>query len=334
MIPINDDIIIISKNAVIESILQYVEAIATTSQPVLITGETGAGKELIAKAIHHYSKLNGPMVTVNVSGLDDNMFSDTLFGHLKGSFTGATQSRVGLVEQSTNGTLFLDEIGDLNQSSQVKLLRLIQEGEYLPLGSDRLKKSNARMITATNHDLWLLQKSGMFRKDLNFRLRTHHIHLPPLRERKEDIPLLVEHFLQQSAISLNKKKPTPPKELFMLLETYSFPGNVRELKSMVFNAVSLHKSKMLSLDTFEKHIQHARKQTGNYSDQKTTLPIMYFPEELPTIKHIIHDLIHEALTRSGGNMTIAAKMLGISRQALSKRLQNTKNGVDINNSLE
>ena len=185
---------IVTNNRAIKSIFKYVEAIAKTSQPVLITGETGVGKELLVKALHETSQRKGSLVSVNVAGLDDNTFSDTLFGHKKGAFTGANKNRKGIVEQAVNGTLFLDEIGDLSEISQVKLLRLLQEREYFPLGVDQPKSMYARMVVATNQELNVLQKSGKFRKDLYFRLCAHHIHIPPLRERLDDLPLLLDSF--------------------------------------------------------------------------------------------------------------------------------------------
>ncbi len=313
---------IITNSPAMHAIFQYIESIAPTSQPVLITGETGVGKELIARSIHRISQVKGPLVTVNAAGLDDTVFSDTLFGHSKGAFTGADRIRSGLIEKANWGTLVLDEIGDLSHASQVKLLRLIQEGEYLPLGQDDPKYSNARILAATNMDLWTLQRSGRFREDLNFRLRTHHIHIPPLRDRIQDLPLLLNHFFKKAAETLNKKIPTPPKELVTLLSTYSFPGNIRELQSLVFDAVSRHTSRILSLDSFKAHIETERrikKETAGNGLDETEL--VSFPDELPTIKEAITLLVDEALKRADGNQTIAAKMLGISRQALGKRLK-------------
>jgi DNA-binding NtrC family response regulator len=312
---------IITNNQEMLSIFQYVGSIANSTQPILITGETGVGKELVARLIHKLSLDRGELVTVNVAGLDDNVFSDSLFGHAKGAFTGAEKARRGLIEKAGEGILFLDEIGNLSRSSQVKLLRLLQEGEYMPLGQDELKHTNAHIITATNMDLWSLQKSGHFRKDLNFRLRTHHINIPPLRERKDDIPLLLNHFVERTAQELNKKKPTMPKELIPLLETYSFPGNIRELQAMVYDAISRHSSRILSLDTFNKHIAGERKNITTY-DETDANALVKFSTELPTIKHATQLLVNEALKRAKGNNTLASKMLGISRQALSKRLKN------------
>ncbi len=315
---------IITQNKKMYSIFQYIESIAPSRQVVLITGETGVGKEMIAKAIHEMSNVSGNFVAVNVAGLDDNVFSDTLFGHLRGAFTGADRARNGLIELAAGGTLFLDEIGDLSIASQVKLLRLLQEGEFLPLGQDTHKKADVRILAATNENLWDLQKSGKFRKDLNYRFRTHHIHVPPLRERMDDIPLLVDHFLTISANELNKKKPTVPKALYALLNTYSFPGNVRELQAMIFDAVSMHKSKILSLGAFEHHLDREQENRGPGAGGHETdaNALLTFSEQLPTIKHATNLLIREAMKRGCGNQSIAARYLGISQQALSKRLKN------------
>jgi len=163
-------------------------------------------------------------VTVNVAGLDDNLFSDTLFGHRKGAFTGADTERKGLIEKAENGTLFLDEIGDLRVESQVKLLRLLQDGQYYPLGSDIAKLSNARVIVATHRDIRSMQAGNEFRQDLYYRLKSHHINIPPLRERQSDLPYLVDHFVAQAAAELGKKRPAPPKELFYTSEELSVPG--------------------------------------------------------------------------------------------------------------
>ncbi len=313
---------IITVNPEMLAIFRYIESIAEACQPVLVTGETGVGKELIAKYIHEISRVKGNMVIVNVAGLDDNVFSDTLFGHVRGAFTGAEQDRRGLVEQAAGGTLFLDEIGDLSPASQVKLLRLLQNGEYLPLGQDEPRYTDAFILTATNEDLWDLQRAGKFRKDLNFRLRTHHIHIPPLCERMDDIPLLVEHFLEEAASVLKKKKPTPPKELFTLLKTYSFPGNIRELRAMVFDAVSRHKSKILSQDVFKAHIAREQENRSKPTEPEIDeLSPFKFLKELPTIKRATRMLVNEAMKRANGNQSIASRMLGISQPALSKRLK-------------
>ena len=324
---------IVTNNKKMLLIFQYIESISRTSQPVLIRGETGVGKELIARTLHNLSGLPGSFVAVNAAGLDDNVFSDTLFGHVKGAYTGADRDRSGLIEQAAGGTLFLDEIGDLNHASQVKILRLLQEGEYFPLGLDEPRKSDARIVAATNRNLSRLLETGEFRKDLNYRLRTHRIYIPPLRERLDDIPLLVDHFLEEAAQTLDKKKPTPPLELFTLFETHSFPGNIRELQSMIIDAVSRHDSGVLSLQTFRAHIKRSRPEgkaeSPPASDVSGTLPLIAFPgTELPTIKQATNMLVREAMQRSNGNQSIAAGLLGISQQALSKRLKKEQSTPD------
>lgn len=313
---------IITRNEAMLSIMQHVESIATSTGPVLITGETGVGKELVAKAIHALSGRKGNLVAVNVAGLDDNVFSDTLFGHEKGAFTGADRKRGGQVQKADGGTLFLDEIGDLNAASQVKLLRLLQEGEYLPLGSDDPQFSDCRILTATNANIWDLQRSDNFRRDLNFRLRTHHIHIPPLRERIDDIRPLVDYSLSAAAQSLGKSKPEVPEQLYALLEAYFFPGNVRELQAMVFDAISRHEAGSLSINVFQAHIAMTRE---NMADEKSEsmnkAAALFFPEKLPTLKEANRMLVFEAMKRAEGNQTNAAAMLGISRQAIGKRLK-------------
>ena len=301
----------------------YIESIAATDQPLLIKGETGTGKELLARATHIASGRKGPFVAVNVAGLDDNVFSDTLFGHLRGAFTGADRERAGLIEKAADGTLFLDEIGDLPPASQVKLLRLLQENEYMPLGSDSLRHSSARIITSTHVDLWEQQEKGAFRKDLHYRLRTHRLHIPPLRERRDDLPLLVDHFLNHAATSLNKQRPRTPAELLTLLGAYTFPGNVRELQAMIFDAVAQHREGTLALTAFREHIRRMRalEQPGS-GPPPTASPLgLKETEPLPSIKQATAMLIEEAMQRANNNQSVAASLLGISQQALSKRLK-------------
>ncbi|MGD8492444.1 MAG: sigma-54 dependent transcriptional regulator [Desulfobacterales bacterium] len=318
---------IITTSAAMRAIFQYVEAVAGSPRPVLITGETGVGKELVARAVHILSNRSGAFVPVNVAGLDDQVFADTLFGHKKGAFTDAREARKGLIERASGGTLFLDEIGDLSLASQVKLLRLLQEGEFFPIGSDVAKRSDARIVVATNQDLDGLQSSGKFRKDLYYRLCDHQIHIPPLRQRREDLTVLVAHFLEKAAKALSKKKPTPPEELVTLLSTFHFPGNVRQLESMVFDAVSSHVAGKLSMDAFKEHMLKQQPP----SNMNSTAPIapkgsqVVFSDQLPTLKQIEQMLVDEAMKRSNGNQSIAALSLGISRQALNKRLKKSRN---------
>ena len=314
---------IITRNSTMISILKYIEVIAKSQEPVLITGETGVGKELVARAIHTLGERKGAFISINVAGLDDNMFSDTLFGHQKGAFTDAHQSRGGLIDQASEGTLFLDEIGDLSLTSQIKLLRLLQEHEYFSLGSDLPKYSNAHVITSTNKDLKKSMESGQFRKDLYYRMEVHHVHIPTLPQRKDDIPLLVECFLKEAANTYKKKKPTPPMELFILLENYSFPGNIRELRSMIYNAVSAHNSGILSMESFKKNIKEKKRGGVEQFDRTKLILGSEFQnnQPLPTLKQAELFLIKEAMKKAKGNQSVAAQLLGITRQTLNKKLK-------------
>jgi DNA-binding NtrC family response regulator len=310
---------IVTRDPTMRTLFAYVEAVARSPQPLLVTGESGVGKELVARAAHRLSGCAGKLVAVNVAGLDDAVFADTLFGHVRGAFTGADQPRRGMVEEAENGTLFLDEIGDLSTPSQVKLLRFLQEGEFFPLGADRPKKVRARVIAATHQDLAAKERSGAFRRDLYYRLRTHRVRVPPLRERKDDIPLLLEHFLEEAARSLGKKTPTPPRQLAQLLQTHDFPGNVRELRAMVFDAVSLHKDRVLSMDAFLEAIGRAGE--APVGDAAAAGNPFAGIERLPTFDEALELLVREAMARAGGNQTLAARLIGLSQPALSKRLK-------------
>jgi two-component system, NtrC family, nitrogen regulation response regulator GlnG len=307
---------ILTQSKKMHAVFLLVESVARTHEPVLVVGETGVGKYLIAKAIHEASGREGPLVDVNAAGLDDTMFADSLFGHKKGAFTGAIEPRAGFLQQARGGTLFLDEIGDLSLSSQVKLLRLLDTREYYPIGSDLAMRTDARMIVATNRDLRNLIDSERFRKDLYYRLSTHEIRIPPLRERKEDLPLLTNFFLQKASKKLGKTAPSIPRELYPLLESYHFPGNVRELRSMMYDAAAKGSSRTLPLSSFKETVGIGARDT---SDNRPADPVT-FPDSLPTIKQATELLIAEAMKRAKGNQSLAAGLLGISHQALNKRL--------------
>jgi len=315
---------IISGSDVMYTIFGYLEAIATSPKAVLVTGESGTGKELIARAIHRLSRRSGKFVTVNVSGLDDAMFSDTLFGHTKGAFTGAESVRKGLIEQAAEGTLFLDEIGDLDVASQVKLLRLLQEEEFYPLGSDRPEKCRARIIAATNADLKVKQQEGTFRKDLYYRLMAHHIEIPPLRDRIEDIPLLVRHFIREAAMQLGKEEPKIPKDLMSVLAGYSFPGNIRELQAMIFDAVSRNETSLLPTGFFKDYFARQKTPSEPGGKGKSSDFPRFTLDSFPTLQEIDDFYIREALRLCNDNQSTAARLLGISQSTLSRWKQNNE----------
>jgi DNA-binding NtrC family response regulator len=306
---------IVTRDPAMLALFRYGEAIAPTPLPVLITGETGVGKELTARSLHELSGRTGAFIPVNVAGLDDTLFADTLFGHLKGAFTGAETAREGMVAKAEGGTLFLDEIGDLAPESQIKLLRLLQEREYHPLGSDRPRTTTARFIFR-------------FRKDLLYRLRSHRIHIPPLRERPGDIPILAEHILEKAAAAVGREKPSIPKELHRILKRYSFPGNVRELEGMIYDAVVRSEPGHLSIASIvESTGIDSTQQSGDQAETPGDAEGLFRSlPALPSLRASAALLVDEALKRTGNNQAAAAKLLGVTRAALNKRLNRPRKG--------
>jgi DNA-binding NtrC family response regulator len=314
---------IISCNKKMKSIFLYIEAVAKTKEPVLITGETGVGKDLIARAIHDVSGLGGEFVEVNTAGREEDKLADDLFGHVKGAFTGADTSREGLIQRAKGGTLLLDEIGDLSIEAQIKLLKFLDTGEYYPLGSDLPKRSDARIVLATNRDLDTSMQENVFRKDLYFRVSTHPIHVPPLRERKEDLPLLLEHFTKEASKEYGENRLQVPAELIIRLSSYDFTGNIRELQKMVKNAAALSEPSATSLP-IQPFLEATRLSAANVDAQQPD-SLLQFGDILPTVEQARELLTDEALKRTHGNISEAARLLGISHQALSKWLQRNKN---------
>ena len=318
---------ILTQDAAMLGIFRYLEAIAASPSAVLVGGETGTGKELVARALHRLSRRPGPLVTVNVGALDDSMFSDTLFGHARGAYTNAVAARAGLVQSAADGTLFLDEIGELEQRSQVKLLRLLEDGSYEQLGSDQPRRSRARIVVATHRDLADDVAAGRFRKDLYYRLRTHVVGMPPLRERLGDLPLLVPHFLAQAAGEMGKPVPTEPPALYQLLRTHDFPGNLRELRDLCRDAVARHEGRVLSMRCFREHVDAAARAAGGTppahapgAEGDEAGADAWLPYPLPTMAAADDALVREAMRRAGDNQGVAAHMLDISRQALNRRV--------------
>lgn len=317
---------IITRSPKMFSLFRYLEAIADSRGPVLITGESGVGKGLLAHALHRLSRAKGPWVPTNAAGLEDENFAATLFGQVPGPQSKIDRRRRGLVERARGGSLFLDEIGELSDASQRHLLRFAQDGDYVPVGGDVPNRSDARLICVTHHNLEELVSRGRFRKDLYYRLRGHHLHVPALRERREDLNLLLDHFLKEAAASLDRQVPTYPRELPLLLCAYDFPGNVRELRTMISDAMIHHKSRMLSMDQFKiaMGMERGSMQTAFTAPDMDPSRVI-FSGALPTLNEMTQQLIAEALERAGGNQSIAAAMLGITRQALNQRLKKKEN---------
>jgi len=302
------------------SIFRYVEAIAGTSLPVLITGETGTGKELLAESVHEASGRSGEFVAVNVAGLDDTLFSDTLFGHIKGAYSSATDDRDGMIKQASGGTLFLDEIGDLSTASQVKLLRLLQEREYIPLGADRPSTTDARFVFATNRDLGDAVRDGEFRQDLYYRLRSHQLRIPALRERKNDVPLLVSFFIENLSDEIGKTVPRVPSSLLAKLMEYEFPGNIRELQGMIYDSVVRYRSGELTISKIDA-AGAADEDRGTQEDSTYGSDVLKSFADLPSEDQFIRMITEEALRRSGGNQSAASRILGVDRSTLAKRIK-------------
>ena len=310
---------IVTANDRLRNLLRMADAVAASNEAVLITGETGVGKELLARAIHECSQRKGEFVALNAGGLEEQMFDDTLFGHLKGAFTGADQLRKGLAATADGGTLFLDEVGDLKPQSQVKLLRFIESREYFPLGSDTAKQSSTRLIAATNCDLNVQVERGLFRRDLLYRISTFHLVIPPLRERPEDLALIGNHILRSFADDEEPVRLT--SGALDLLRSLSLPGNVRELRQILLRARMAAQGGVIDRKTLEdlgyRAVTPLAEPTAGIA----------FPDKLPTVREAVEALIEEALRRSGGKQNVAGALVGLTPQAISKRIRNRKRSV-------
>jgi DNA-binding NtrC family response regulator len=313
---------IITNNENMIKIFKYLEAISSSSRAVLISGDTGTGKELIAEAVHNLSGRSGKYVTINVAGLDDGLFSDALFGHKKGAYTGASHNREGMLEQAQGGSIFLDEIGDLSIASQIKLLRLLQEKEYYQLGDDTKRVTDARFIVATSQNLSDKVNDGSFRKDLYYRLHAHHVHIPALMYRKDDIGLLTNYFVQKAAQEINIEPPMVPDILLKTLKQYSFPGNIRELEAMLFNGISQTINGSDLVSAVMDDIKFLSNDTNlPLDDTDNVQEFIERMEALPTIEELSNVLIRASLKRNHNNQTYTAKSLAISRQGLLNKMK-------------
>jgi two-component system response regulator AtoC len=305
---------IVGESPAMTEVFEVVRQVAPTRVTVLLQGESGTGKELIARAIHQLSPRNRqPMVTVHCAALAPTLLESELFGHEKGAFTGAHERRIGRFEQAQGGTLFLDEIGEIDPTLQIKLLRFLGERTFERVGSNKTLTADVRLITATNKNLEELAKGGTFREDLFFRLRVMEIHLPSLRERSGDIPLLAQNFLREFARENGKEVKDFTAEALETLINYSWPGNVRELRTAIEHAVVLCRSDRVTLRDLPPSTRAGATATG--ADPRRLLP-----QNDLTVKEAEKQLIMRALKEANGNRTQAAAKLGMSRRTLHRKL--------------
>jgi DNA-binding NtrC family response regulator len=298
----------VATSRAMQPVLRIIERIAPSDANVLITGEHGTGKEVVARWLHAASQRSGKaLVTVNAGGMSEGVFESELFGHVRGAFTDAKTDRVGFFEMADGGTLFLDEIGNLPRKLQAKLLRVLQTGEFQRVGSSRTQRADVRVLSATNVDIGKEVATGNFREDLLYRLNTVEVHLPPLRERRDDIPLLARHFLQERATRYGKGATGFGPDAMQALLEYSWPGNIRELEHTIERAV------LLAGDELVRPGDLNLRGTRVAAEGPPTL------EEMP-LEDVERVLIQKALARHDGNVTQAAEALGLSRSALYRRL--------------
>jgi two-component system response regulator AtoC len=306
---------IIARSEAMASVFDLVQKVTEHKTTVLITGESGTGKELIARAIHSAGpRASHPLVNINCGGIPNNLLESELFGYKKGAFTDATTDKAGHFEEADGGTIFLDEIGELPSSLQVKLLRVLQEEEITPLGAVAPKRIDVRVITATSKDLDKEVRRGRFRDDLLYRINVMPIHLPPLRERKGDIPLLLGHFIDIFNEKLNKHIEAPTSEAMSILMDYNWPGNVRELENIMERAVLLSSGRWITPSDLPDQIR-LKRDINAYSDHTNTLSIK------KASKHLERNLIKKALEKTDWNKTQAAKLLEISRPILISKIK-------------
>ena len=306
---------IISKSPKMEEIFNTIARIADSKASVLILGESGTGKELIARSIHFAGKRKEkPFVTVNVASLSENLMESELFGHEKGAFTGAVNNRIGRFEEADGGTIFIDEVGDIPLSVQVKLLRAIQFGEITRLGSNKVKTVDVRIIAATNKNLEEMIANGEFREDLFYRLNVVQINLPPLRQRKEDIPLLIDHFIKKFSEINGKTVTGISREALDKLMKHDYPGNIRELENIIERAVIFARDKIITVNDLPSQLENIAtislldpKNLGDGYDEK--------------VKAFEREMIKEALSQTNGNKSAAARLLKITERHLRSRLE-------------
>lgn len=303
---------IVGTSAKMNAIFQMIETVAEVQSTVLVTGESGTGKELVARAIHDMSpRAEKPFVSINCGAFTETLLESELFGYVKGAFTGANTNRKGLFEAAHNGTIFLDEIGEMSPAMQVKLLRVLQERRVRPVGAHDELQVDARVIAATNRDLKKMTEDGTFREDLFYRVSVIPIHLPPLRERSEDIPDLIEHFIKKFNDQAGKDVTMSPKTA-QILEKYAWHGNVRELEHTIERAVALERSSEIQPERLPDHIT-------NYNPQRISAEFELPDDGINLVSHLDNlekTYVVEALRQSGGNQTKAADLLKMPVRSL------------------
>ncbi|UCD93575.1 MAG: sigma-54-dependent Fis family transcriptional regulator [Candidatus Zixiibacteriota bacterium] len=303
---------LLGESAGMREVFKAITKAATTSATVLITGESGTGKELVARAIHYGSpRVSAPFVPVNCGGIPEELFESELFGHVKGAFTGASESRAGFFQTADGGTIFLDEVSEMRSSLQVKLLRVLQDKEVFMVGASKSRKVNVRILTATNKDLHALVGKGAFREDFYFRLSVITIAVPPLRERGDDILLLVRHFASKFAREAGKQTPNFTDKALRALRSYSWPGNVRELENLMQRLVIMTEEKTLDVPDLPSLMRFAVSAENGLNR---------------TLTEIETEHIQNVLAGVGGNKTRAAEILGIDRKTLRQKLKNAQKG--------
>ncbi|HZP02700.1 MAG TPA: sigma-54 dependent transcriptional regulator [Terriglobia bacterium] len=314
---------IVARSAKMQEVLAIVERVAPSNSTVLLGGESGVGKDMIARAIHQHSRrAAGPFIKINCTAIPENLLESELFGYEKGAFTGAVTSKPGKFELADKGTIFLDEIGDVPATIQVKLLRVLQEREFERLGGTKTLKVDVRVIAATNQDLRAALEQGTFREDLYYRLNVVPIDIPPLREHKEDIPYLVDHFIDRFARDSGKTiKGITPAAMKMLMD-FHWPGNVRELENIIERAVTLAGGEVLDVSDIRLDLVRSKPAGSSLlpAGRAATETGVPFPAPGTTLEQFEEEIIREALRRSNGNKSQAARLLGLSRNAFRYRL--------------
>jgi two-component system response regulator AtoC len=300
---------VVGRSPAMVEVYKTIARVAPARSTVLILGESGTGKELVARAVHENSpRRKRPFVAVDCGALTETLLESELFGHVRGAFTGAIGDAPGLFSEADGGTLFLDEIGDVSPALQAKLLRVLQEHQIRPVGGSVWRAVDVRVIAATNRDLTGAVEAGRFREDLYYRLKVVTLQLPPLRERREDVPLLVDHLVRRAARECHKAVTGVSEQALALLRAYHWPGNVRELAHVLERGVALAQQEVLTAEDLPEELRQPA-------------PAPSTPEDRPTLAELKRRYVHRVFEESGGNVSRAAQVLGVDRRSLYRMLQ-------------